>query len=188
MHWCAKFRGDGQCRQCRPRLWPRREWAAICAAPAQADVTGRYAYSNSDRRLGPPVEMSMTVEVSDKGDFRLQLPGVPYYVLSLNRQLYLVKSTEGAAQVMRAEDIDTLFAEAHAGSGHGRPSDVARGARRPTFMEGNRAHERGRLGWRVFRALRRRWRWKRRTDTRRFDGSTASAARLALHRGAVGTI
>jgi hypothetical protein len=84
---------------------------ALCAAPAQADVTGHYAYDNEYRELGPPAMLSMTVEVSDSGNFRLQLPGVPYYILSSAGRHYLVKSDERSVQVMRAEDVDAVLVE-----------------------------------------------------------------------------
>jgi len=85
--------------------------AALSSLPAQADVTGRYAFSNTDRETGPPVELSMTVEVSDTGNFRLHLPGVPFYVLSMAGQIYLVSSAGSETQVMRAEDVNIALLE-----------------------------------------------------------------------------
>jgi len=111
MHMSAKVTGVGQVSPMRGTFLVATGLAALCAPPAQADVTGHYAYSTTDRNLGPPVDLSMTVEVRDGGDFRLQLPGVPYYVLSLSGQLYLVKSAEGSVQVMRVEDVDALLVE-----------------------------------------------------------------------------
>jgi hypothetical protein len=79
--------------------------------PAQADVTAHYGFSNSDPTIGPPVDLEMSVEVKDERDFRMQLPGVPSYIVAKGGTVYLVMGESGRQRTMHMEDVDAVLLE-----------------------------------------------------------------------------
>ncbi len=82
-------------------------WLALLASPAAADVTALYEMADDSI----PFEMTMTLEVSGKGDVRLQMANLPVYYLLLDGELYVVQRGLSGPHVIRMADQMQLQAE-----------------------------------------------------------------------------
>lgn len=75
-------------------------------SPAKADVTGYYTFSSEEAEAA---ELALLVEVSDNGDFRMQMTGAPFYYASRSGEIFMVFDDAEDSRVMRAEDVRAIY-------------------------------------------------------------------------------
>ena len=81
---------------------------ASVAAPAHADIAGRYETVDDDTF----VDMEMTLEINDTGQMRMQMKGMPGYYLLRDDDMYIVSWQSGETSVVRLADMMTIANEA----------------------------------------------------------------------------